>query len=210
MSASDTNSTVSGIKRREFLNFAWLGSLGFLTLGLFSVFGKFSLPVRKKGEFGSVIDISSITELPGIDEAPLNHAKGKFWLVNSEKGLSAFYKACTHLDCLFTWSDQENNFVCPCHGSKFSKEGIVLTGPATRSLDQFPVQVYDTKGKLLIESDPAKGSRLKYKIETTQSESEEKRTIFFYLYQNQQLVEELSAAENTIVSVDTSRRILSG
>ena len=210
MTASHVNSTSNGIKRREFLSLAWFGSLGILTVSFFSIFGKFSLPVRKKGEFGSIIDVSAITDIPGIGEAPINHAKGKFWLVNSENGLRAFYKACTHLDCLFNWSDQENNFVCPCHGSKFSKEGIVLTGPATRSLDQFPVQIYDTKGTLVAESDPNQDLLLRYKIETTKPETDEKRTIHLYQYQHEELIKELTLSDNAIVSVDTGRKVSSG
>lgn len=39
---------------------------------------------------------------------------------------------CTHLGCRVTAT--ENGFSCPCHGSRFDENGVVLSGPATRSL----------------------------------------------------------------------------
>jgi hypothetical protein len=42
------------LNRREFLNIAWLSSLGFLTLGLGGVTVLFSLPRFREGEFGGI------------------------------------------------------------------------------------------------------------------------------------------------------------
>ena len=46
---------------------------------------------------------------------------------------------CTHLGCLYKWAQSNNRFECPCHGSKFSREGFYIEGPAPRSLDTFLV-----------------------------------------------------------------------
>ncbi len=42
------------ISRREFLNVAWLASLGFLLVDMGGVFYLFSMPIFKQGQFGGV------------------------------------------------------------------------------------------------------------------------------------------------------------
>ena len=57
------------------------------------------------------------------------------------KAPRALYMVCTHLGCLYKWEPSNNRFECPCHGSKFNREGHYIEGPAPRSLDQFLVEI---------------------------------------------------------------------
>ena len=43
---------------------------------------------------------------------------------------------CTHLGGTLTWNDAENSWDCPLHGSRFTPDGDVIEGPATRPLRQ--------------------------------------------------------------------------
>ncbi|NJD38756.1 MAG: ubiquinol-cytochrome c reductase iron-sulfur subunit [Geobacter sp.] len=46
---------------------------------------------------------------------------------------------CTHLGC--TVSVLPEGMICPCHGSRFDRQGAVLSGPAERPLERLQVEV---------------------------------------------------------------------
>lgn len=148
------------ISRREFLNFAWLASLGFLTVDLAGVTYLFSMPRFKAGEFGGVFTVGRVGDLPAKGSAPVNYPKVKLWLSHTEQGLMAIYKVCTHLGCLYNWSDQADKFICPCHGSQFHPDGTYIQGPAPRSLDRFVVRIESAAGQILAETDAETGAPL--------------------------------------------------
>lgn len=141
------------VNRREFLNLAWLASLGILTVNLGGVTYLFSMPRFKEGEFGGIFTIGRVSELPPAGSPPVNYPKVKLWLSNTEQGLVGLYKVCTHLGCLYNWNDQEYKFICPCHGSEFESNGVYIRGPAPRSLDRFVVRAVDPdSGAILAEA----------------------------------------------------------
>ena len=65
---------------------------------------------------------------------------GKFYLsVLEDGGFLAISIKCTHLGCIVQANDK--GFECPCHASSFDKYGEVLSPPATRALDLFPISL---------------------------------------------------------------------
>ena len=42
---------------------------------------------------------------------------------------------CPHLGCSLKWNKYEHSWDCPCHGSRFSKDGKLLDGPATDDIE---------------------------------------------------------------------------
>jgi len=40
----------------------------------------------------------------------------------------------THINCMIEWNTAEKVWECPCHGSRFSEEGEMYTGPARKDL----------------------------------------------------------------------------
>jgi cytochrome b6-f complex iron-sulfur subunit len=68
--------------------------------------------------------------------------EGKFYLARLDGGaFLALYRKCTHLGCTVPWIPDEQRFTCPCHASAFDIRGDVLSAPAPRALDLFPVRV---------------------------------------------------------------------
>lgn len=41
---------------------------------------------------------------------------------------------CTHLGCKLTYNPGEDSFDCPCHGSRFTRDGKLIEGPAQTNL----------------------------------------------------------------------------
>ena len=43
-------------------------------------------------------------------------------------------KRCSHLGCALKWNKFEHTWDCPCHGSRFDKDGHVIDNPATKDI----------------------------------------------------------------------------
>ena len=143
-------SQVRTVNRREFLAYSWSAAVGIVTAQSLVATGLLMYPRFKAGEFGGDFLLGSSSGLPSLEAAPQSDPIGKFWLVNTDEGPRALYMVCTHLGCLYKWVDANKRFECPCHGSKFTREGVYIEGPAPRSLDQFVVEV--TEGGSVVAS----------------------------------------------------------
>jgi cytochrome b6-f complex iron-sulfur subunit len=162
-----------GINRREFLFYVWGASLALFTAQATGLIIWFMLPRFREGEFGGLFPLENIRDiLPSLNSAPVNNAKGRFWLVNVDssqpndlmykanedpaegvRGVAAIYTVCTHLGCIYAWNSATNRFECPCHGSKFRLDGRRIETPAPRDLDRFKILAYDADDTLIAESE---------------------------------------------------------
>lgn len=137
------------IGRREFL---WVVS----GVTLFALFGqavaallKFFKPRIEPGTFGSKVIAGQVDEFqPGT----VNHVqKGRFYISRLEDGcFISLWHRCTHLGCTVPWREEERRFNCPCHSSIFNMVGEVISGPAPRPLDIFPIEIQD--GQLVVDT----------------------------------------------------------
>ena len=61
-----------------------------------------------------------------------------FFVIRRNKKIFALSSICTHKGCKVR-AQPDQSFLCKCHGSKFSPDGSVLNGPATRDLPRVAV-----------------------------------------------------------------------
>lgn len=45
-------------------------------------------------------------------------------------------KRCNHLGCALRYIEEENVYECPCHGSKYTKDGNVIYNPANKKINK--------------------------------------------------------------------------
>jgi menaquinol-cytochrome c reductase iron-sulfur subunit len=146
------------LKRRNFLTgtIYTLSSLIAGTLGASVASYLIGEPRSVKHEGWS--DAGEISELRrGIpQQVTFERSRTDAWKVQSERAsawvildnhdaITAFSPQCTHLGCAYRWEAEKHMFLCPCHGSCFAKDGKVITGPALRPLDRYPVKVEGTR-----------------------------------------------------------------
>jgi cytochrome b6-f complex iron-sulfur subunit len=129
-----------GQSRRSFMRWATLAALAVGGAQSSLVFVRFFWP-NKTEAFGSEILAGKVGEMPAVGEAPIRNADGRFWLMHIEDGLMAYYWKCTHLGCTVPWAEDEGQFHCPCHGSLFNRQGLVVGGPAPKPLQIMEVKI---------------------------------------------------------------------
>jgi nitrite reductase/ring-hydroxylating ferredoxin subunit len=122
----------SDLSRRALLKFS-LGLSGALTMfGLFKFLGYQSAPpqptrftLKPPNDYAE----GSVTPIP----------EARAYILHDDKGLLAISAICTHLGCTVNHTNQE--FDCPCHGSKYNATGYVLKGPATLPLERLELSL---------------------------------------------------------------------
>ena len=128
----------STVSRRQFLGIAWGGSVALVLAQVGVALIKFIQPISTGGFGGSIY-------AGQIEEFAINSVNrvlaGRFFISRTDDGIIALWQKCTHLGCAVPWDEDKSQFHCPCHGSLFNEVGEVLSGPAPRPLDFFPVDI---------------------------------------------------------------------
>ena len=112
-------------------------------------FVKENLNVAKRfiGDRLGSLTAPSIDELQPGEGAIVRAGGEKVAAYRDDDGvLHAVSPVCTHLGCLVAFNTAERSWDCPCHGSRFTVDGQVISGPAIKDLD--------TKN---LQTDPAPG-----------------------------------------------------
>lgn len=177
---------ITGIRRRRFLKYmagstAAITVLGYLfpvesvepsledlcSASPFNSRCKDYLPgVQAKNENGQPIQADQLlsTALPGkrIAAKGLEKPQTAYLVITDPPRIAeyAINPTCTHLGCTVDWKADQNQFVCPCHGSRYDNQGRVVHGPAQRSLGLITVVLKQNQIRLVGRS-PAIDPRIK-------------------------------------------------
>lgn len=121
--------------RRDFLGLAAWWSAGAALL--FAFLGSMRLP--KAAVLPSPSKKFRVRLPASLDSGQAFVPPGRSVAIFKESaGIYAVSTVCTHLGCIVKAT--EKGFDCPCHGSKFNKDGSVVRGPAPKGLPWLEVK----------------------------------------------------------------------
>jgi cytochrome b6-f complex iron-sulfur subunit len=135
------------ISRRALFAKLGLGSLGVAAAGTLGFSYQFLSP-NVLYEASPIVNVGK-PESFSLDSVTLDAINGIF-LIHAQEGFFALNAVCTHLGCLTAWKPDLGQIACPCHGSKFSREGVKLAGPAPKPLPWLRTWINDD-GDLLVD-----------------------------------------------------------
>ena len=135
---SKTTSEQPKVSRRNFLSLVGWGSL-LSAAGLFIVGMVRSLYPNVLYEPPTKFKAGKPEDYPlGV---PTLISEEKVFIDRDEKGIFAMSAICTHRGCRVLWIEDDNGFLCPCHGAQFNREGINGEGPAPSPLPRLEVSL---------------------------------------------------------------------
>lgn len=135
------------VSRRAFFTKMGLGSLGVAAAGTMVFYYKFLSP-NVLFEASPVVNAGRAENYP-VDSVTLDVNSG-IYLVHIGEGYFSLNAICTHLGCMTAWKQDEGIIACPCHGSRFSREGQKLAGPAPKPLSWLRTWLSDD-GNILVD-----------------------------------------------------------
>jgi cytochrome b6-f complex iron-sulfur subunit len=148
-SSLDKTAEAGQVSRRDFFNEVAAGALGVAAVGATIVTIKYLSP-NVLFEPPTRFRVGTPDDFP-VDSVTYFQDQ-KVFIVRTKNGdFFAETAVCTHLGCITQWNPEAGQIQCPCHGSKFNRDGSVEHGPAPRPLPHFALRLMPD-GTLLVDS----------------------------------------------------------
>ena len=81
--------------------------------------------------------IKELSELAAGEARLVKYEGDSIAMYRDETGkVHAINPVCPHAKCVVGWNSAEKSWDCPCHGSRFSVDGELLTGPSRSNLEK--------------------------------------------------------------------------
>ncbi|MEB3358132.1 MAG: cytochrome b6-f complex iron-sulfur subunit [Synechococcales bacterium] len=144
------------LSRRQLLNFLTGATVAATAGAALRPVAQFFIPPQEvsasggilaKDKLGHPIPASQILANPAGTRALIAGLAGEptYLTVREDGSLEpmGIVNNCTHLGCTFPWNGVDQEFQCPCHGSRYTADGVVVRGPANLPLKIVHVAVKD-------------------------------------------------------------------
>jgi menaquinol-cytochrome c reductase iron-sulfur subunit len=148
--------TAAEPERRSFLRNLFVVVGGLVSTALAIPLVRFAtFPLRAKEDEASWSDVGKIDEFASLavpvartidvqrtDGWRSSTAQDGVYVVPAGSGaLKVLSSVCPHLGCSVRWIDDNDEFICPCHGGTFTKTGEYVSGPPRRAMDELDSKV---------------------------------------------------------------------
>ena len=152
------------VSRRTILKIGFWSGLGAFIAGIAACGVDMIYPKSIAG-FGGTVSAGDVSKFPPGSKTQI--VEGRFWMVHLTQeqggpGLLALWWKCPHLGCTVPWKDnfvwpdpttgapKKGWFRCPCHGSTYTDAGVLVFGPAPRSLDTMSMTIEN--GRIIVDT----------------------------------------------------------
>jgi Rieske Fe-S protein len=148
-------------RRRALVRFVNTG-MGLMTAGLLGLAGVASAPklavtARRWRKAASIFDLPPNAPFAAV----LAERQADGWLETSKQsvvyidregeGYRALSATCSHLGCRVTWNEVKTQYLCPCHGGVYDREGRVVAGPPPAPLQRVNLRVNPQSSEIEVE-----------------------------------------------------------
>jgi Rieske Fe-S protein len=86
--------------------------------------------------------LAAVSDVPPDAPLDVSAAAGTpAFLIRIGGSVRALSGVCTHTGCVVAWHQDQQHFVCPCHGGTYTVQGAVVSGPPPRPLDRLQIRI---------------------------------------------------------------------
>lgn len=119
--------------RRDFLTrlIKWAGALISAAL-IYPLFRFLGFTIKPKPRY---VKVAAPLPVSGF------HTERDFILFVDQETPRAISRTCTHLGCRVNFLEDKQVIECPCHQSRFTSRGRLISGPAKKDLPTFAVEI---------------------------------------------------------------------